>query len=87
MSKYGHLGLVSYYHNGLCTCMSGVQMGNVYTSIEHFHSSLDNLFEQEINKNDMYFHAYNQTENTHILQKTFFGGIYNKFFGWAKFFG
>ena len=52
--------------------------------------SLENLFEQEINKNDMYFHKYilmymyNQTENTWFFAKyddsALFGGIYNLFF-------
>ena len=37
----------------------------------------------------MYFHTYNQTENTRFSQKTMtlFGGIYNPYFGWATFLG
>ena len=31
--------------------------------------SLENLFEQEINTNDMYFHTYNQTENARFSQR------------------
>ena len=30
----------------------------------------ESINEQEINKNDMYFHTYNQTEYTRFLQKT-----------------